>query len=130
MRKVKRWRYYCDHCGKGGCAGGHIAKHERGCVYNPARECGLCKITGLTQQPIQTLVDAMQSGGIEKVKEAADGCPACTLAAIVQDRRQRGVNMRSLDPDRAQEEYVDFDYRAAHKAFWDAYNEEHEELCY
>lgn len=42
MRKVQRWRYYCDHCKKVGGSGFHMAKHEVGCTLNPDRKCGLC----------------------------------------------------------------------------------------
>jgi hypothetical protein len=42
MRAVKRWRYYCDFCKKAGQSGFHMAKHEKSCTLNPARECRMC----------------------------------------------------------------------------------------
>lgn len=40
MRRVKVWRYYCEYCGKGGCSGGHMKRHEERCTLNPNRVCG------------------------------------------------------------------------------------------
>jgi len=42
MRKVQRWRYYCDHCTKAGQSGYHMANHEKHCTLNPLRECRMC----------------------------------------------------------------------------------------
>lgn len=43
MRRVQRWRYYCDFCKKAGQSGFHMANHERHCTLNPARECRMCE---------------------------------------------------------------------------------------
>lgn len=123
MRKVKKWRYYCDHCGKGGCSGGHIAKHERGCCANPARVCGVCKAAELAQQPMDALIAAFRDGGIDKLRETARKCHACMLAAIIQDRKQRGVDMTDVDDAGNPPEYVEFDYKKEHEAFWAAIND-------
>jgi hypothetical protein len=42
VKAVKRWRYYCDHCKKVSGLRTAMAKHEKGCTLNPARECGVC----------------------------------------------------------------------------------------
>lgn len=47
MKKVQRWRYYCDFCTKAGQSGYHMGNHEKHCTLNPARECRMCtKING------------------------------------------------------------------------------------
>lgn len=124
MRKVKRWRYYCDHCGKGGCSGGHIKKHEQGCARNPARICGFCDVAGYTQKPMPELIEALGDGredGVKRLDELADGCPMCMLAAIIQSGIQRGP---SGDSDGYDEGFsVDFDFKKAKDNFWEAENE-------
>jgi hypothetical protein len=42
MRRVQRWRYYCDHCKKVSGLRSAMEKHEKGCTLNPARDCGIC----------------------------------------------------------------------------------------
>jgi hypothetical protein len=42
MKRVQRWRYYCDFCKKSGNSGGHMKSHEASCTLNPARVCKLC----------------------------------------------------------------------------------------
>jgi hypothetical protein len=44
MRRVQRWRYYCDFCKKAGNSGGHMKKHEASCTLNPQRTCGMCAV--------------------------------------------------------------------------------------
>lgn len=44
MRKAKRWRYYCDFCGKSGMNSTRIREHEARCRKNPKRRaCPTCK---------------------------------------------------------------------------------------
>ena len=121
MRKVKRWRYYCDHCGRGGCSPGHMLKHERGCTKNPQRICGLCEIAGLTQRPISELVAAFcheDGDGMERLRVLADNCPACMLATLHQ------MPSEMLDED----EYGNvmlprFDFREELRAYEDRVND-------
>lgn len=42
MKAVKRWRYYCDHCKKGGQSPYHMRNHEAVCTLNPKRQCKMC----------------------------------------------------------------------------------------
>ena len=42
MRRVKKWRYYCEFCKKSGNSGSHMARHEARCTMNPHRECRVC----------------------------------------------------------------------------------------
>lgn len=50
MRKVQRWRYYCDFCKKAGNSGFHMRNHEASCTLNPARVCKLCPRIGEVEQ--------------------------------------------------------------------------------
>lgn len=103
MRKVQRWRYYCDHCKKAGGSSGHMARHERGCTANPNRVCGVCAKLGLTPEPLQNLVAFVRSRAvghndpvsdydwstidqksIDELREKAAQCPCCMLAALRQ----------------------------------------------
>ena len=112
MRKVKRWRFYCEFCKKSGASGGHMAKHERGCTRNPQRECGMCKAAKQEQAPTSELLAALESGGVEAVLALAQQCPACVVAAIHAFR----VNnpLRGNEDD----EYFEFDYKAHAERFW------------
>lgn len=103
MRKVKRWRYYCDHCKKSGGTSYHMLKHERGCTANPNRVCGVCDRVGLDSAPLTELIELVRQSGkseyneyldrnwlrldaaaFAQLKEKAGECPCCILAAIRQ----------------------------------------------
>lgn len=117
MKKVKKWRYYCDHCGKGGCASGHIARHEKHCIYNPERACRMCEYaTGEKEQtrPTRDLMEALNTSDMDGLKELAQHCPACILAAIVQTKRA----MEAAGTYRPEEDYIDFDYKKAVADMW------------
>ena len=98
MRREQRWRYYCDHCGKAGGHAGHMRKHERGCTLNPERVCGIHSFQSDEHQPT---MEALRAALVEdlaapppdyantpwpipKLRNVADGCPACILAALRQ----------------------------------------------
>ena len=116
MRKIKKWRYYCDFCKKGGCSGGHIAKHERNCCSNPNRTCRMCLlISGETpdatpQMGSDKLVEAMERGGLDELRLVAGGCPCCILAGIIQWRAKRGFIRGS------EEGFVEFNFKAERDA--------------
>ncbi len=106
MRKIKRWRYYCDFCKKAGGSGGHIAKHEKGCTLNPNRICGVCGMLEVDQKPISQLLSVLPNGEeyltetdhvfsynglpelvsdvMPKLRELTENCPACIMAALRQ----------------------------------------------
>ena len=134
MRKVKRWKYYCDFCKK---SGGHrhwIEKHEKRCTLNPNRECGMCEIGGYVQEPIEKLSAIVKKyvkvvedkdwpwsnytlendeALMKELGEAVEYCPACTLAAI----RQAGVPVP----------VTSFDFKQACGEFWSAFNHERQD---
>ena len=85
MKRLKKWRYYCDFCKKS--SGRTLADHERHCTMNPNRVCRFCKLLGETQAPIADLLAALRSGVVPvlpALKKSAHDCPACILAAIRQ----------------------------------------------
>jgi hypothetical protein len=75
-----RPRYYCEFCKKAGGSPSHIKRHEAGCTNRPDRVCGMCKAQREPQTPLHDLLAA--AGNLEALREAANGCPACMLAAI------------------------------------------------
>lgn len=107
MRKVMRWRFYCEHCKKSGASRGAMAKHEKHCTLNPSRECRMCALAGdVVQQPMADLIAAFDAGGQEALRKLAENCPVCIFATLRQHR--------AANPPPA-------DYEAAH-AYWERYN--------
>lgn len=116
MTKRRCWRYKCDYCGKTGCGAGAMKSHERGCTANPHRVCRMHRFCEKPQVPVSELVAIMrQCPGMEPpdfgtlpvpdaVREAADNCPVCILAAVRQSG-QHGENFA-------------FDYHGALTKFW------------
>jgi len=108
MKRVKRWRYYCEYCKKSGGSGGHISRHEKSCTLNPNRICNVCcKLLEIEQKPIEQLLavlpnsesfleeerDGMISYGplgaetekcMTNLRELTEGCPACIMSALRQ----------------------------------------------
>ena len=87
MRTAMRPRYYCDHCNKGNGSPSAMRRHERGCTLNPQRECGMCKMLSGEggpgpAPPRDELVRIMDAEGFGSMCKAANGCPACILAAL------------------------------------------------
>lgn len=130
MRKVKRWRYFCDHCKKSGGSASHMTKHERGCTANPNRVCGVCARIGLNAAPLAELITLVKTIGkpeyseytdyswwsLDKaaftaLEEKADNCPCCILAALRQGNGQQTHD-------------VDFDFKQAIKDVWKDYNDD------
>ncbi len=127
MKKVKRWRYYCDYCKKSGGNGHYMKIHEKGCTANPKRTCGFCDKAGIVNDPkvLNAIVDTgvkeylennleffmngeKSDSLLKKINddliEEAEGCPACILTAIRQN---------------TDSSFIDFDYKKAKKEFWD-----------
>lgn len=112
MRQKKVWRYYCDHCNKGGCGKAAMIKHEGSCCHSPVRVCRMCWHGELCQQPMPDLLAALEEGGVEKLREVADGCPACMLAAVIQFPKDPGEGP-----------WFDFDFKKESVPFWEAVND-------
>jgi hypothetical protein len=128
MRQVKRWRYYCDYCGKSGGHKGYMRIHEAHCTMNPYRECGFCRAAGLQQAPLSTLIAALEKPvsvpqslfltdaiilegqkRLANLRSAANDCPACMLATLRQSVTE-GVC------------FIDFSFDEEKQRFWDAIN--------
>lgn len=111
MRRKKVWRFYCEHCKKSGCSGGHISRHERGCTRNADRACGVCRVFELQSKPLPELIafcktkaaagDSIDGNpddsslwldevDVKALRELADQCPACMLAALRQSDTYAG----------------------------------------
>lgn len=123
MKRKKVWRYYCEHCGKSGCSGGHIAKHERGCTANPERVCGMCRAAELDQQSLATLIGALAAGGLDQLRDFAMSCPACMLAAIRQapDEAFKTIIPPPAFPEDARLDpraRIGFEFRKECESFW------------
>jgi len=95
VRRIKRWRYYCDFCNRSG--GRTLAAHELHCTMNPNRVCRLCAFLEEEQAPIATLARALYTGGLNACRVAAHNCPACILAAIRQLSCERGPFLYEMD---------------------------------
>jgi len=112
-----------------------MKNHEKHCTMNPDRECGMCRKIGEDQEPMANLLNILpdldaviqsdrdkfgiiselsEDGprlidkGIDRLRDATKGCPACMLAAI---RQKELVGMH------------DWDFTAACKEFWSMVNE-------
>lgn len=125
MRKKLVWRFYCDHCRKSGCSGGHMAKHEKHCCGNPDRVCRMCERGQTVQPPIDDLIAALERGvrfvpssdpafdgwfeaDLTALRAVAESCPACMLAAIIQ--------LKKRNPGESYN--IEFDFKAEAKEFW------------
>ena len=129
MRTKRVNRYYCDYCKKSGCSKYHMERHEMFCTMNPNRECRMCALVDEPQPDLAELIallptasweqesedngllsydfhDALD-GAMVKLKEAANGCPACMLAAL----RQTGIPVPMA-----------MDYDSLRSTFWEEYN--------
>ena len=136
MKEKKVWRYYCDFCKKASLSKGAMKKHEKHCTMNPDRKCRMCAYTECLSAPLPELIAMLPEpsellyetewGGqatwegkipafwdaFEKMRDAAEHCPACILAAL----RQRGLPA-----------YVwgdKYNYAKECKSLWDEVNAE------
>jgi len=124
MNRKRVWRYYCEYCKKSGCSAGHMKKHEAGCARNPHRKCGYCKAGGLKQQPMKDLIEALGDGqkeGLDRLRDLANGCPMCILAAITQS----GIQHIEADEDGISGLHVDFDFKKEREEFWREINRDY-----
>lgn len=123
MRSKKVWRYYCDHCNKGGCGKGAMAKHERSCARNPERVCRMCLAGGLEQRPMMELIEGASS--VDELRKAANGCPACMLAGAIQAHPEKHTPCAD---DGYYDPRVFVDFKDEARRFWANVNDHAEEL--
>ena len=124
MKTVMRPRYYCDHCNKGSGSPSAMRRHERGCTANPNRVCGMCALQaddgGAEPAPHRDeLVRILDSSGFTEMCSAANGCPACILAAIRTKNyfdEERGPIV--LGPNDGRQEWQ---YKVAKQLWWDGW---------
>ena len=129
MRKVKRWRYYCDFCNKVSGSSYHMKRHEKACTMNPDRYCRMCAMFDLEQAKIKKLLWALPCPNIvdddfgitliniksaekamAKLREISNDCPACIMAAI----RQKGYPVPAI---------TSFNFTEECKMWWAEFNE-------
>lgn len=138
MRTKKVSRYWCDFCNKAGLSAGSMAKHEKHCTMNPARNCRVCTLIDggygpgeegmrelLAILPANVDFEADWNGNPTKrykefcqaldtamplLRTATENCPACILAAF----RQAKIPV-PLAPG--------FDFSAEMKTVFNTYNE-------
>lgn len=104
MTKRRVWRYRCDHCGKSGCSGGHMRRHEESCTKNLNRRCRMHLFLDdgtPNHKSVLEMVTAVRSAIAQEkrcdpraimpseaaevrimqaLRAASDNCPACMLA--------------------------------------------------
>lgn len=87
-----------------------MERHERICVYRPDRVCPLCAEVKEEQRPLASILEALeQPDGLKAAREAANHCPACLLAAIVQSRR----HLEKLgELEKGEGHFSEFNYKA------------------
>ena len=132
MKKFKTWRYKCDFCGKNGYQAASMRKHEEGCTANPDRICRVHKYVTGGEEPtvpkISDLIAVLQAHkydidhGLKELREAADDCPCCILAALRQSGFSKGYYDGEVDeaPLIGKEQ---FDFQAELKSLWSEVNE-------
>ena len=134
MRKIKKWRYYCDFCNKGGGHAGYMRSHELSCTMNPNRTCNMCyyageytkpedlsKMVSIIKEAISFRFEDIEMDGyffkngfneediLKKIREISR-CPACILSAL----RQSGVPFM----------FDSFDYKKEKESLWADVNED------
>ena len=111
-------RFVCEYCRKGFWKKSSTLRHEKRCLRNPKRECGLCERNGIQQKTLEELVDLLDLGP-ETLAEQT--CPMCALAACMEVNKQNGWGSRS-------EEAWSFDYQRAMKRFDEIHHPKEEEI--
>ena len=126
-------RYYCEFCKKQSGASWAMKKHEERCTLNPNRHCGYCDILEMPQSNLADLIailpdpkkyecqdaeyDSFYYLGLDKavddvlpkLREAANDCPACIMAAL----RQKGIPVPVAE---------NFHFKDECQSIWDDFN--------
>lgn len=122
MRILRKLRYYCDFCKKSGGQRRAMEVHETHCTSNPARECRMCDAAELVTQSIPDLFAAFAISFTELVA-LAENCPACILAALVQDRKRGADAIQSQMSEESYAQMFAWQYKPACDEFWKPINE-------
>lgn len=123
MTKKQVWRYYCEFCKKGSLSGGHMGSHEKYCTANPNR---ICRMHPLVTDRLQASMLEMRAAlstaspdhGMSKLRQLAEDCPMCILAAI----RQSGIAKWDGDPENPPPD-LGFDFKKELAAAWETIND-------
>ena len=105
MKAVMRKVYYCDFCKARRFRVDAMELHEKHCTANPNRICRVCDTVGFNPAVLEELKALMPVvtehpepeaaygaladkavAAFPALSAAADGCPACILAALRQTR--------------------------------------------
>lgn len=132
MKKFPAWRYKCDFCGKNGRSSGAMKRHEEGCTANPNRICKIHRHATGEDNPaipsVASLITILQEykydvdRGMKELRDAADDCPCCILAAV----RQSGFCKGYVDEDGYTEPLIgkeQFDFKAELANLWSSVND-------
>jgi len=124
MTRRQVWQYRCEFCGKRGLSSGHMKAHEKSCTANPERVCRFHpRLTGepakrSARELTALLAFGKESYGMKEVREAAENCPICILAAV----RQSGIQKWDGDPESPPID-LGFDFKAELKSAWETIND-------
>lgn len=108
MKRKSVFKFACEHCNRISDVESVILDHEQRCIRNPERVCGMCREAGLQQVERFDLLTALANRGLDGLRDAAHGCPACVLSTILQ----WGVLHPTVPLP-----WLPFDYSAEVKAF-------------
>lgn len=96
MHKAKRWRYYCDFCGKATGSAASIQAHEPICFLNEKRKCKWCHDCQLDR--LKECLDVYYPIKDHEIAFAAldamlsiTTCRACIYAAIKQKNNEKSI---------------------------------------
>lgn len=123
MNRRKVWRFNCDFCHRGWFKEQKCLAHERVCVQNPGRVCGLCERYGIMQQPMFVMMTLLEDGDldVDRLRYMAHECPMCMLAAVMAVNKREGWK-------RSSEDYWLFDYPAEMKRFDEKHNPDFKDM--
>lgn len=142
MKRIQCWRYTCDFCGKKGYSSGHMRSHETHCTANPDRKCRIHRYVDLrTTNPgplqVSVLVAHLrehwkdEDHGVAALRELAEGCPCCMLAACRQSGASKGIPQDEEGP--GSPPWIDtkhFDFKKEIAELWQRVNEKVNESYY
>lgn len=100
-----------------------MVRHEKYCLKNPARICRSCEFHGdMHEHPMAEMVAALETTGMVALRENAEGCPACVLAAIVQQKMNDPM-LERLPNNETLMGVIGFNYKDEKEKFYAAIRE-------